>query len=800
NGGRVTTSANQTYNDGVTLDSNTTLSGTNLIFNNIDGGSNNNNLTLEFSNNSTVSNNLSNIGDFVSRGQGTIVLNGEFITAGRQSYENTVVLNGSVSLNSNNNQIVFNGTVNGANNLNVNAGSSSINFNGAIGDTSPLNNLTASANTFNANNINASSISIATVNDISTGNLDTSSLEASGGNISLTSNNGAIATGNLNSSGISGGEIRVEAESEITTGAIDSSGSFGNGGNVTLDPTGDIQVTSINAQGGSNGSGGNVDITTERFFRATDTFRDQNGRNASISTAGSLGGGSIIIRHGGDGFVPFVVGDATTNGTAGTITSGEFNIEPKEFYFLTYREGNISLITLDGRTDLESERLRQEIKQEVIQPVPKLPVATIEEAQQILQAIEEETAKKPALIYISFVPTEYTASNQDFFAHSERTLTSDFESFLNVPERKTSLNLSFPPESDDELEILIIPPEGDAKRIRVPNIIRNEVFQEASLMYGEISTQPHQIFMPEDRSYYLEPASKMYQWLIAPIEAELQAKEIENLVFVMPAGLRAVPLAALYDDKTGKYLVQKYSVGLIPSINLVDTRYRNIQNSRVLALGAAEFRPDQDQIELPAVGIEVPLIVEERGGEFFLNNQFTFDNLVDSHEEFRFPIIHLATHADFQTGVPEEIYIQLFDRKLRLNEFRELGLKEPVIDLITISACRTAFGDLNAELGYGGLAVQTGAKSALASLWLISDTGTLALMSNFYNQLKVAPIKAEALRQTQIAMIENQLRIEGAQIITPTGNVPLPEDLIYENIDLSHPFYWSAFTMIGSPW
>ena len=761
-------------------------------------GSGSNNFGIEINNDSNISSiagsNISLSGQpgsndttsIIQRGNSTISSSGTTSLSGTTDRQAV----GDINLNNPNNNFNIVAITSG-NNVTLNDQNSLVLSTSTIRGTLRVT-ANDSISTTNENIQAGGDIIFNTVGDISTGDLDTSSPEGSGGNISLTSTNGAIVTGNLNSSGISGGEIRVEASTRIETGEIQSRGSLGSGGNVTLDPTGDIQVTSINAEGGREGRGGNVDITTGRFFRATGTFSAQNGDRASISTIGGLGGGDITIRHGGgQRLIPFVVGDATTNGTAGTITSGEFNIEPLESYLLTFIEGNISLITLDGRTDLEIERLREEIKQEEIQTVQTLPVATIEEAQEILQAIEEDTAKKPALIYISFVPTGYTASDRDFFARSETTLTSDFESFLNVPERKAPLSLSFPPETGDELEILIIPPEGDAKRIRVPNIIRDEIFREGNLMYDEIS---------EEGSDYLEPASKMYQWLIAPIEAELQAKEIENLVFVMPAGLRAVPLAALYDGRTGEYLVQKYSVGLIPSINLVDTRYRNIKNSRVLALGAAQFTPDQDQIELPAVGIEVPLIVEERGGEFFLDNKFTFDNLVNSHQEFSFPIIHLATHADFQTGVPDEIYIQLFDRKLRLNEFRELGLKNPVVDLITISACRTAFGDENAELGYGGLAVQTGAKSALASLWYISDTGTLAFMSNFYNQLKVAPIKAEALRQTQIAMIKNQLRKEGAQIITPTGNVPLPEDLIYENVDLSHPFYWSAFTMIGSPW
>ena len=263
-------------------------------------------------------------------------------------------------------------------------------------------------------------------------------------------------------------------------------------------------------------------------------------------------------------------------------------------------------------------------------------------------------------------------------------------------------------------------------------------------------------------------------------------------------------VAAFHDDRTDEYLVQKYSVGLIPSINLVDTRYRNIQNSPVLAVGAAQFTPDQDQIELPVVGIEVPLIVSQRGGEIILDNQFTVANFNQALQTKQYSIVHIASHGNFQSKVPEEIYLQFYDRKLSpevfqfLGEFQELDLHN--LDLMVFSIERSGLGDKTWPFGFAGLALQAGAKSALASLWDISDTGTLAFMSNFYEQLKVAPIKAEAVRQTQIAMIENQLRKEGSQIISSTGNVPLPEDLLHENVDLSHPFYWAAFTIVGSPW
>ena len=140
--------------------------------------------------------------------------------------------------------------------------------------------------------------------DITTGIIDASSGFGSGGTIQLTSSAGAINASDLTAFGNSGGDISVNAATMITTGQIDASGSVDNGGDVMLDSTGDIQVDSIDARGGPNGIGGNVDISTNRFFRATGSI-PQNVPLASISTAGGGGDGTITIRHGGNGVTPF---------------------------------------------------------------------------------------------------------------------------------------------------------------------------------------------------------------------------------------------------------------------------------------------------------------------------------------------------------------------------------------------------------------------------------------------------------------------------------------------------------------
>jgi CHAT domain-containing protein len=77
--------------------------------------------------------------------------------------------------------------------------------------------------------------------------------------------------------------------------------------------------------------------------------------------------------------------------------------------------------------------------------------------------------------------------------------------------------------------------------------------------------------------------------------------------------------------------------------------------------------------------------------------------------------------------------------------------------------------------------------------------GSLALMGEFYDQLTRTPTRAEALRQAQLALINGTVRIESKQLSTGNGALSLPA-AIAQPVNLRHPFYWSAFTLIGNPW
>jgi CHAT domain-containing protein len=612
-------------------------------------------------------------------------------------------------------------------------------------------------------------------------------------------------------------------------------------------------VSYINAQGGSNGRGGNVNIKSDRFFQATDTF-DRNGDSTSISTAGGLGGGDITIQHGGGSLnplIPFNIGDSTTNGTTGIITSGKFTIpQGRAFSFTTsvgFGNGKIQIISIEpppspiivpspspiidpsislvdlnqthkeilASPALENSSSVLEVETPASQLMAQLErnftetfdryldisntpsIVTLQQAQTNLRKIEQATGTKPALIYAVCAPTSNTSaraveSGKSLMVHSpqQQKKPSQFNS-SRLSTGKPMISQSKDSDRANELLQLVI------VTAHTQRIVQRVEGATCSKVKAEVKTLRRTITERGNRLGYLAPAQQLYQWLVAPLEKNLQAQQINNLVFIMDGGLRSIPLAALHDGKG--FIVERYSVGLMPSLSLTDTRYSDVKKASVLAMGAARFT---DQNPLPAVPVELSVITGQLWrGKSFLNDAFTLTNLKSARASQPYRIIHLATHADFRQGKPSNSYIQLWNTKLPLDQLRQLGWNNPPVELLILSACRSAVGDDSVELGFTGLAVQAGVKSAMGSLWYVSDEGTLALMTQFYERLKQAPNKAEALRQAQLAMIKGEARLQGGNLITSHSSIPLPPELAQlGDKDLTHPFFWSAFTMVGNPW
>ena len=274
---------------------------------------------------------------------------------------------------------------------------------------------------------------------------------------------------------------------------------------------------------------------------------------------------------------------------------------------------------------------------------------------------------------------------------------------------------------------------------------------------------------------FLPLSQKVYQWLIQPAEADLASSKIETLVFVLDGALRNIPMATLHDGK--QYLVEKYGIALTPGLQLLEAKPLQRAKLKVLTAGLTEAR--SGFAALPNVALEVEKIKSELPAEVLLNQQFTSKALQKEISQSSFPVVHIATHGEFSSKA-EDTFILTWDGRINVTEFElllrasdESRSKNRAIELLVLSACKTAAGDNRAALGLAGVAVRAGARSTLATLWYINDAATAPLMSEFYRELADSKVtKAEALRRAQLSLLK------------------YPE--------YRHPIYWAPYVLVGN--
>lgn len=266
---------------------------------------------------------------------------------------------------------------------------------------------------------------------------------------------------------------------------------------------------------------------------------------------------------------------------------------------------------------------------------------------------------------------------------------------------------------------------------------------------------------------------EIYNLLIKPLEADLAASEIKTLAFVLDGLLKNVPVAALYDGK--QYLIEKYNLALAPGMQLLDPK--PIANQKMQVLLGALSKERHGFVALPGVKTEIKKINQEISSRLLFNQNFTSEALQKQISKTPFPVVHLATHGEFSSKA-EDTFVLTWDNRLNVKELgnilqsRQQRSTNP-IELLVLSACKTASGDKRAPLGLAGVAVRSGARSTIASLWAVDDRSTSGLMINFYEQLtKPGATKAEALRRAQINILQQP--------------------------KFQHPYYWSAFVLVGN--
>ena len=271
--------------------------------------------------------------------------------------------------------------------------------------------------------------------------------------------------------------------------------------------------------------------------------------------------------------------------------------------------------------------------------------------------------------------------------------------------------------------------------------------------------------------------------MIKSIEPQLKQAKATTILYAPDGILRYIPLAALYDGK--QWLIEKYQVNNLIAYSLFngDSEVNQRQNQFNLRIFAGAFGGKDGETRFGNKGLAASIPEVEQISKTFTNVtkliERNFSAKATRSQVIGNSIIHLATHAEFNTGSPLDSYILFGDgSRVTLAEISEWQLKD--VNLVVLSACETGIGTFGtgAEiLGFGYQVQRAGAKAAIASLWTVSDSGTQLLMSGFYQNLKTQNILT-ALRESQLTMIRNPIK---------AGEV-----------NFNHPYFWSSFVVIGN--
>jgi len=542
----------------------------------------------------------------------------------------------------------------------------------------------------------------------------------SGGTISISSNSGSVQTGNLlsfaNSRFGNGGNIRIDSAIGIQTGNLNSTAlGDGNGGDITLTsksgnilsknifslssfsevsrsrsvirlatsgdggaislsaPKGRIEAANISSAAYS-GAGGSININALGDVKADDISsgaigtRNLRGANITInSTQGSISAGILFTETADNaGSVSLTAADAidvkrifVSKGSGLFLKAAEIQVNEvaADFADLTLTGVAVSVVIPDLLTKVVSQA-----------PPDKV---IVDKVQQLEQARQEEFEQYFGLgksFKRSFIDSKYIS-----YALGE----------VEKSEAKNKAAVVYVYFEDDQLKLYLVTAKGgysSEKDLEVRNINKNDIINEAKSLNQEIQNS-------RDSEKYKSHAKKLYEWLIKPLEKELDGQDIKTILFSMDSGLRLIPLASLYDEKYNdkkqlikKYLIEKYSFSIIPNFKSTDIRYSNLKEAQVLAMGASEFSSDSSLSLLPSVPVELSIVAQSSGGRFFLNRDFTLNTLKVKRQQYPFQIVHLATHADFSPGDPGNSSIQLGDNtELRLNpvQLRLLQWSDP---------------------------------------------------------------------------------------------------------------------------
>jgi CHAT domain-containing protein/tetratricopeptide (TPR) repeat protein len=364
----------------------------------------------------------------------------------------------------------------------------------------------------------------------------------------------------------------------------------------------------------------------------------------------------------------------------------------------------------------------------------------------------------------------------------------------------------------DRVHILLTTPGAQVPR---ESRIKQESLRALIFQYREILQSPN-----KDP---LAAARQLYKILVEPIEADLAQARASVLMLSLDGALRYIPFGALHDGR--QYLAQRFAFALYTSAGRVALQRQPNQNWWVAGLGVSRAAPELLFPALPAVPVELGEIVREGvqdpegvvSGSVSLDEKFTSAALSDVLTA-QPPVVHIASHFSFTPGKDADSFLLLGQSgKLSLADFQTGNFPLTGVDLLTLSACQTAVGDVidtadGKEVeSFGAIAQNKGAGAVMATLWSVADGSTGLFMREFYRLHESEKLtKAEAMRRVQVGFISGDLRPDTAPVALRGAMRPPPTGAAAANIakvakftadpkaPFAHPFFWAPFILMGN--
>lgn len=272
------------------------------------------------------------------------------------------------------------------------------------------------------------------------------------------------------------------------------------------------------------------------------------------------------------------------------------------------------------------------------------------------------------------------------------------------------------------------------------------------------------------------PLRRLDEFLIAPLERTGFLSDKRRLILVPHAELHYLPLAALLDRDSDRFLIQRYELSVAPSASVWVTLGNRPRAGKGVGVVALAPRPDK----LPGSSREVAAISAFMGADVrILRDQEGTEEAFRS-EAARRRVIHLATYGILNKHNPLFSFVELapggrHDGRLEVHEVLGLTLSA---ELVVLSACQTALGsgrlaDVPPGDDWISLArafLHAGSRSVVATLWPVEDGASAVLMSRFYRAYAAGSDPAGALATAQRELLASR--------------------------STAHPFYWAGYVTV----